>query len=77
MNTYQKTGAFMARVGGTIIAVIGVLGPVYVVLSMALGRDVPEYPEDRWAGSIAWTILGLLLVLFSKPFGRLIGRGLD
>ena len=77
MNVYQKTAAFLLRIVGGTLAVVGALGPAYIGLLRAIGRDAPAYPSERWAGSLLWGVSGLLLVLLSKPLGRLLGRGLD
>jgi hypothetical protein len=77
MNVYQKTATFMLRIVGCALAVVGALGPAYIGFLRAIGRDAPQYSSERWAGSVLWGVGGLLLVLLSKPLGRLLGRGLD
>jgi hypothetical protein len=77
MNNYQKTAAFILRIAGCVLAFVGAMGPTYIACMRALGRTTPEYSSDRWAASIMWSVGGVVLVLLSKPLGRLLGRGLD
>jgi len=77
MNQYQKLATLFLRLFGTAIAVVGIMGPIYIGLLVVLGKDTPTYGLDRWAGSILWAIAGILLVRFSKNLGRVFGRGLD
>ena len=77
MNSYQKAGAFIARLVGGVAAMAGAMGPVYVAASKAVGQEVPEYAAERWLGSLLWLAFGLLLIVLAKPIGRLTGRGLQ
>jgi hypothetical protein len=77
MNVFQKAAALILRIVGATLAVMGALGPAYIGLLKAIGRDAPAYPSERWAGSIFWGAGGLVLMFLSKPLGRLLGRGLD
>ena len=77
MNHYQKLAALLIRLLGAVLAVVGMMGPVYVGFLVALGNDVPEYGTERWAGSVVWATGGVLLIVFSQKLGGLFGRGLD
>ena len=77
MNPYQKAAALVFRIVGTILVVIGLMGPLYVGALQAMGRSTPSYPQTRWMGSITWIIGGALLVAGAKPLGRRIGGGLE
>jgi hypothetical protein len=77
MNEYQKVGVLIVRLAGAIVAVFGLVGPLYAILARAIGHHVPDYSADRWIGSITWAVGGIVLMLVSKPLGRLFGRGLD
>jgi len=76
MNQHQKLAALLLRLFGAVMAVVGVMGPLYIGFLVALGKDAPTYGPNRWAGSIVWAIAGVLLIIFSKNLGRLFGRGL-
>jgi hypothetical protein len=77
MNSYQKFAVFFLRFAGFIIAAIGFMGPLFLAVMKVIGEQMPPFGIERWAGSIAWGIGGVLMVLVSGPLGRLLGRGLD
>ena len=77
MNQYQKLATFLLRLVGAVVALVGVMGPLYVVVATVFGSDTPSYGNERWWGSFLWAAGGIFLVVFSKPLGRLFGRGLD
>ncbi len=77
MNPYQKAGTFIARIVGAIAAFVGLMGPIHISLSKALGQEVPEYTAERWLGSLLWGICGVIVILAAKPLGQLAGRGLQ
>lgn len=60
---------------GSLVAVVGVAGPLYATGAyLVCGTTVPG---ERWAGSVLWTVAGILAIVFAKPIGHLLGRGLD
>ena len=77
MNQYQKLAALLIRLIGSAIAVVGIMGPLYIGILVALGKDSPSYSPERWVGSVVWAVAGILLIVFSKILGRLFGRGLN
>jgi hypothetical protein len=77
MNPWQKAAALVLRMAGSVIAVTGAMGPLYVAVISVLGGHAPLYPADRWVGSVVWLLGGVVLVALSRPLGRLLGRGLD
>ncbi|PYQ63180.1 MAG: hypothetical protein DMF53_10905 [Acidobacteria bacterium] len=77
MNSFQKAGVLIIRFMGAIIAAVGLLGPLYAAFTKAIGKHVPDYPDERWIGSIVWAVGGIVLVFAAKPLGRLLGRGLE
>jgi NADH:ubiquinone oxidoreductase subunit 6 (subunit J) len=62
---------------GSIIAIAGAIGPFYIAVMTAFVGETQSYEYDRWAGSVVWLIGGILLIIFSIPLGRLLGRGLN
>ena len=77
MNQYQKLAALLIRLIGTAIAVVGMMGPLYIGILVALGKHFPTYSLERWMGSVVWAVSGILMIIFSKNLGRLFGRGLS
>ena len=76
MNAYQKAATLALRMFGSLVALHGASGPIYIVVDRAIGeswRDVP----GRWSASAIWLVAGVVLVLLSKPLGRLFGSRLD
>ena len=49
MNQYQKLAVLLLRLFGAVVAVVGVMGPLYIGFLVALGKDAPTYGPDRWA----------------------------
>jgi len=77
MNQYQKAAALVLRIVGTVMALIGAIGPLYVGALQAMGQNTHAYPKERLLGSIAWLIGGLALTAGAKPLGRRLGGGLE
>jgi len=78
MNAYQKTATFVLRIAGCALAAIGAMGLIYVVAAVrATGQAPSTDSSDRLVASLVWLGGGLVMLLFSKPIGRLLGRGLD
>jgi hypothetical protein len=77
LNSYQKAGTWVMRLVGAVITAGGVMGTLWAGIAHALGVQIQEYSAERWLGSAMWAIGGVVLVLASKPIGRLLGRGLE
>ncbi len=77
MNTFQKFAVFTLRVAGVAIAVVGVVGPLTVVILSAFGIASPPYGSDRYVGSLIFVIEGVVLMITAEPLGRRLGHGLD
>jgi hypothetical protein len=77
MSPFAKAAALVLRIVGSVVALIGIIGPITAVLSRALGHEWPAYRTDQWLGSILWSLGGALLVGASRPLGRLLARGLE
>lgn len=77
MSPWAKAAALVLRIGGSLVALIGIIGPITAVVSRVLGHEWPAYPADRWLGSIMWSLGGAVLVAASRPLGRLLARGLE
>lgn len=76
MNQYQKFSIFLFRLIGAVVSAVGIMGPLDIGIMLDLGYDTKIYSQEQWAASITWTIFGILLIVCSKPLGRLIGDGL-
>ncbi len=77
MNPYQKAATLTIRVLGALIAVIGVLGLGYAIFLLASSSPEAALHHDRAITSVAWAVVGPLIVASSKRLGRLLGAGLD
>lgn len=75
MNQSQRLAALILRLVGFAVAFIGIEGPVYAGIAYLVAGT--KIAGERWAGSGVWAVCGILLVLVSKPLGRLIGSDLD
>ena len=74
MNQYQKTAIFIVRLAGSVISMFGSMGLLYIAF---FGMSAPSHGHDRVVGSFVWVLVGALLVIFAKPLGLFLGRGLD
>jgi hypothetical protein len=77
MNQYQKAAALVTRILGCVVAMVGLIGPLYITALQIAGQPTLAYPKERWVGSVAWVIGGIILVLASKRIGRRLGGGLE
>jgi hypothetical protein len=77
MSTYAKSATLVFRFLGALVALAGVLGPLYVAGAKLFGVTPPEYPVARWIGCAVWFVVGVSLVLGSRPLGRHFASGLD
>lgn len=77
MNSYQKFATFLARLIGSVMVLGGLAGPVSMLGYRLVGRDLPSYSNERWFGSFFWAAVGLVLLLFGRPIGKALGRGLE
>ena len=76
LNLYQKLATFILRlVAGVWTAFLVLSWCMYAVESFA-GVSVSHYPAHTVIGNMAYVVVGLLVLFFSKPLGRLLGRGL-
>lgn len=77
MTSYQRIATLVLRLLGTVWAVFFAFGWSLYFIEMALGVDVQRYPTHTIIGNAAYVALGLLVIVISKPLGRLIARGLE
>ncbi len=79
MNLFQKIAIFLVRLLGIVFLLFGINGFVYTVM-LAISPIFKIDGYDATQGVISgafYFILGLAMVLFAAPIGKLIGRGLD
>lgn len=79
MNKFQKIAVFLVRLVGIVFLLFGINGFVYTAM-LAISPIFKIEGFDATQGIISgafYFILGVALVLFSNPIGKLIGRGLD
>ena len=76
MNPYQKLATFILRLVAAVWTAFLVLSWSMYAIEAAAGLDVPHYPAHTVIGNMAYIVIGLLVLFFSKPLGRFLGRGL-
>lgn len=76
MTSYQRIATLVLRLLGTVWTVFFILVWCMYLVEMAVGVAVQRYPLHTILGNVAYIAMGLLLIVFSRPLGRLIGRGL-
>ena len=77
MTSYQRIAALVLRLIGTIWTIFFVLLWCMYIIEMVSGVAVQRYPLHTILGNVAYVAMGLVLIIFSKTLGRLIGRGLE
>jgi hypothetical protein len=76
MTEHQKLAVLILRIVGAGWATLIAVGLSMLGIESALGVEVRHYSALTVIGNIAYIVLGLLLVLLSKPLGKLLGRGI-
>lgn len=77
VTTYQKTAAFLLRLAGVLWVVFFAFMWGLYFIELAFGIDMQHYPVHTVIGNVGYIVLGIMLIVASKPRGRLIGSGLD
>jgi hypothetical protein len=77
MTSYQRIATLVLRLLGTVWAAFFAFGWSLYFIEMAFGVDVQRYPTHTIIGNAAYVALGLLVIVISKPLGRLVARGLE
>jgi hypothetical protein len=77
MTEHQKLAALILRIIGAGWTVLIIIGLSMIGIESALGVQVRHYPTHTIIGNITYIVMGVLLVLLSKPLGKLLGRGLE
>lgn len=77
MTNYQRTAALTLRlIGAAWTGFFAFAWGIYFI-EVAFGVDVQHYPMHQIIGNVAYMAIGLLVIIGSKPLGRLLARGLD
>ncbi len=79
MNKFQKIAVFLVRLLAIVFLLFGINGFIYTAM-LAISPVFKIEGYDATQGIISgafYFILGVALVLFGNPIGKLIGRGLD
>ena len=78
MNIYQKIAIFLFRITGVAFFLYGFVGWFYyVTLLTFIGFPIDGINITYVLFSAVYFILGIALLLFSGPLGKLLGKGLD
>lgn len=77
MTSYQRIATLVFRLAGTVWgAFLAFIWSLYFV-EWALGFEVQRYPTHAIIGNAGYVIFGVLVIVLSKPLGRLAARGLE
>ena len=76
MNAYQKIATLVVRLVGFGVAMVGLWYLLYVGFIVVTGGP-SAYPAARGWGSVIGLVMGIVLVVASKPIGCLLGKGLE
>jgi len=76
VNTHQKLATFILRLIATIWTAFIVLGWSMYAIEAAVGVTVQHYPAHTVIGNMAYIVIGVLALIFSKSLGSLLGRDL-
>ncbi|ULU26792.1 hypothetical protein [Dyella terrae] len=77
MTSYQRIATLIFRLAGTTWTVfLAFIWSLYFA-EMALGVEVQRYPTHTIIGNAGYVAFGVLVIVFSKPLGRLVARGLE
>jgi hypothetical protein len=79
MNIFQKIGIFVYRLLGVVCLFFGVSGIAYGLMLQSVGMPDSAGMTAGYSlfSGAFYFVLGLALLLFSGPLGRLLGSGLD
>ena len=77
MTSYQRIAMLALRLIGAIWTAFFVFVWGIYLVEMVFGMEVQRYPLHTVIGNMAYVVFGLLLMILSRPLGRLIARGLD
>ena len=78
----KSISALATRIIGAISLTFGLLilislAIAYVTVNYDIHHDVYYFLYDGILSGSAFVIIGILLIVFSKPIGRLLARGLE
>lgn len=77
LNAHQKLAVIVLRLVAALWTAFIVLGWSMYAVEAAVGVEVQHYPEHTIIGNMAYIAFGVLVLVFSMPLGRLLGRGLE
>ncbi|SHL63066.1 hypothetical protein [Rhodanobacter sp. OK091] len=76
MNSHQKLAILILRLVAAVWTAFIVLGWSMYAIEAAAGVNVQHYPEHTVIGNMAYIVVGVLVLIFSKPIGKWLGRDL-
>ena len=77
MNDRQKLAALLLRIIGAGWSLIISVSIAMWLIESWLKIPVKEFPMHQIIGNVVYVVSGILLVLYSKPLGRILGTDLD
>jgi len=76
VNSHQKLAVLILRLVAAVWTAFIVLGWGMYAIEAAAGVNVQHYPAHTVIGNMAYIVIGVLVLIFSRPIGKWLGRGL-
>jgi hypothetical protein len=76
VNSHQKLAILILRLMAAVWTAFIVLGWSMYAIEAAAGVNVQHYPANTVIGNMAYIVVGVLVLIFSKPIGKWLGRDL-
>jgi hypothetical protein len=75
VNPHQKLAILILRLVAAVWTAFIVLGWSMYAIEAAAGVNVQHYPAHTIIGNLAYIVIGVLVLIFSNPIGKWLGRG--
>jgi hypothetical protein len=83
--TIEAVAALLFRIGGVVLLLLGlfsIAGTAMTYAALAQLRNVPQmqdtyYVVGNWTFPAALVLIGALCLVFSRPLGRVLAKGLQ
>ena len=76
MVNYEKLATLLMRVIATCWLVLITFSRSAYSIELAVGVSVQHYPMHTIVGNVGYVVICLLVLIFSRPLGRLLASGL-
>jgi hypothetical protein len=76
VNSHQKLATLILRLVAAAWTTFIALGWSMYAIEASVGINVQHYPAHTVIGNMAYIVIGMLVLIFSKSLGKLLGRDL-